>query len=121
RDELSGEVWQPVPSRLELEDAEALAIHGQGYSRFERSCYGIVQQATVFVPLKDPVKVMKLRLINTTEDVRELSVTYYAEWVLGVHREDQAAMVITQYDESSHSLIAHNTYQENFRDAHAFL
>ena len=76
---------------------------------------------TVFVPLEDPVKVIRLRLHNKTNDRRSLSVTYYAEWVLGVHREGNASFIVTDWDEESSMLIARNTYQENFREATGFL
>jgi cellobiose phosphorylase len=33
---------------------------------------------TIFVPLDDPVKVVKLRLQNRSDGRRPLSVTYYA-------------------------------------------
>ncbi|MFC5652930.1 GH36-type glycosyl hydrolase domain-containing protein [Paenibacillus solisilvae] len=120
RDEESGEYWQLAPSRAD--DAAAYNVsYGRGYTRYEHESHGLQQQMTVFVPLEDPVKIIQLKLKNTTADTRRLSVTYYAEWVLGVHREGNAPYIVTEWDESSGILLAHNTYQENFRDATAFL
>ncbi len=120
RDEESGEYWQMVPSRQN--DASTYRVsHGQGYTRYEHGSHGLRQTMTVFVPLEDPVKVIKLQLENTTSDTRRLSVTYYAEWVLGVHREGNSSFIVTEWDEPSGVLMARNSYQENFRDATAFL
>jgi cyclic beta-1,2-glucan synthetase len=38
------------------------------------------------VPLDDPIKVSRLTIRNTSEEVRRLSVTAYVEWVLGPSR-----------------------------------
>src|SRR6202022_2281505 len=73
------------------------------------------------IPLEDPVKVIELRLQNKTDKLRSLSVTYYAEWVLGVRREANSPFIVTEWDDSSYSLLARNTFQETFRDATAFL
>jgi cellobiose phosphorylase len=76
---------------------------------------------TVFVPQDDPVKVLKLRLQNSSNVRRRLSVTYYAEWVLGVRRQANASFIITEWDESAQIMLASNSYQEVFRDNTAFL
>ena len=49
-----------VPSRQN--DASTYKVsHGQGYTRYEHGSHGLRQEMTVFVPLEDPVKVIKLR------------------------------------------------------------
>lgn len=128
RDEDSGEFWQMVPSRSGP-DAEAYeegelaykASYGQGYTRYEHESRGLQQEMTVFVTEQDPVKVIRLKLRNTTSRLRRLSVTYYAEWVLGVHREGGASYIVTEFDEATGVLTARNAYQDTFRDATAFL
>ena len=67
------------------------------------------QEMTVFVPLDDPVKVIKLRLRNTTSEQRRLSVTYYAEWVLGVHREGNSSFIVTEWDQRMRCILRHAT------------
>ena len=99
RDEESGEYWQTVPSRKH--DTSTYKVsHGKGYSRYEHESHGLGQTMTVFVPLEDPIKVIKLRLKNKTSNTRRLSVTYYAEWVLGVNREGNSSFIVTEWDES---------------------
>lgn len=120
RDEESGEMWSVTPSPAHA-DRPYIAAHGRGYTRFRHESHGIMQDTTVFVPVNDPVKVVKLRLQNRTAERRRLSVTYYAEWVLGVRREANASFIVTEWDESAKILLARNTYQEAFRDATAFL
>jgi cyclic beta-1,2-glucan synthetase len=120
RDEESGEVWTVTPSPIRTTLSYAVA-HGRGYTRFCHESHGLKQEMTVFVPLEDPVKVIALRLLNKTDKRRSLSVTYYAEWVLGVQREANSPFVVTEWDDSTHSLFARNTYQETFRDATAFI
>ncbi len=120
RDEDSGEYWQMAPSRL-AHAVDFKVTHGQGYSRYEQSSHSLDQEMTVFVPKQDPVKIIKLVLQNKASEARRLSITYYVEWVLGVHREGNASSIVTAFDEASGVLIAQNSYQENFREATAFL
>ena len=88
RDDESGAIWTPTPSPIRERDAYR-ARHGQGYTVFEHSSHSIGQELTVFVPAGDPVKICRLRLQNESARQRRLTVTYYAEWVLGPTREDQ--------------------------------
>ena len=120
RDEESGEVWSATPSPVHTGQPFVVS-HGQGYTRFEHESHGFLQEATIFVPLDDPVKVIKLRLKNRTNERRRLSVAYYAEWVLGVRREANASFIVTEWSEEAKILLARNAYQETFRDAVAFL
>lgn len=120
RDEDSGDYWQPTPSR-EAAHSSYTVVHGQGYTRYEHLRYGLQTEMDVFVPLDDPVKVIRLRLFNKTADRRNLSVTYYAEWVLGVWREAHASQIVTEWNDAASVLLARNTYQETFREANAFL
>ncbi|MBF7083236.1 glycosyl transferase family 36 [Desulfallas sp. Bu1-1] len=120
RDEESGEVWSATPSTARA-DQPYTVTHGRGFTRFRHARHGIRQEMTVFVPLDDPVKVVKLRLQNRSAVQRRLSVTYYAEWVLGVLRRANASFIITEWDESAQIMLARNVYQEAFRDATAFL
>ena len=110
RDEESGALWTPTASPIRETDAYR-ARHGQGYTVYEHNSHAIGQELTVFVPLQedgngDPVKVMRLRLRNDSSRPRRLTVTYFAEWVLGTNREDQALHVQTSYDTASGAVLA---------------
>ncbi|VBB05230.1 glycosyl hydrolase 94 [Lucifera butyrica] len=123
RDEASGELWSAAPGRGDATRENGSAVpgyavtHGRGFTSFAHKRQGIRQDMTIFVPLKDPVKIVQLRLKNESAEQRHLSVTYYAEWVLGVQRQANASFVVTEWNESSRVLLARNAYQEIFRDA----
>ncbi|CAM4169618.1 glycosyl transferase family 36 [Paenibacillus alkaliterrae] len=120
RDEESGENWTMTPSSIST-SSPYLVTHGWGYSRFDHERSGIKHAMTVFVPLEEPVKVIRVQLKNTTSERRTLSVTYYAEWVIGVQRQANAPYIVTEWDASAKMMTARNQYQETFRDATAFL
>ena len=65
RDEASGEVWSAAPSAAQTE-APYKITHGRGYSTFTHERNGIHHEMTVYVPLEDPVKIMKVKLQNHT-------------------------------------------------------
>lgn len=120
RDEESGEQWFATPSTVQADQPYTVS-HGRGFTRFRHERHGVKQEMTVFVPLDDPVKVVKLRLQNRSAGLRCLSVTYFAEWVLGVQRQANAPFIVTEWEQSAQIMLARNAYQETFRDATAFL
>ena len=85
RDDDSEEIWSPTA--LPIRDpAPYVACHGQGYSRFHHGSHGILVELLQFVPPEDPIKISRLTLQNASGRSRRLSVTAYAEWVLGNSR-----------------------------------
>ncbi|TLS48684.1 glycosyl transferase family 36 [Paenibacillus antri] len=119
RDEERGDSWTVAPAGAE---GESYAVeHGRGYTRFEHARHGVRHELTLFVPLEDPVKIMKLRVRNDGAAPRRLSLTYYAEWVLGVQRPANASYIATAWNAEARILTARNTYQETFREATGFL
>jgi cyclic beta-1,2-glucan synthetase len=119
RDEDTGEAWSPTP--LPIREAEPYLIkHGQGYSIFEHSSHGIYQDLLTFCPLDAPVKVSLLRLRNETERRRRISVTSYAEWVLGPERSRMAPLIITELDSEKGAIFARNPYNNEFAHRVAF-
>ena len=118
RDEESGTVWSPTALPIREKDAYR-ARHGQGYTVFEHNSHAIGQELTVFVPLSedgtgDPVKVMKLHLRNDSSRPRRLTVTFFAEWVLGTTREDQELHVHTSYDKDSGAVLASQSWNGSY-------
>ena len=110
RDEESGACWTPTPQPIRENDAYR-ARHGQGYTVFEHNSHAIGQELTVFVPVSedgtgDPVKLYRLRLRNDSSRRRKLSVTYFADWVLGSARESSQLHVQTSRDPSSGAILA---------------
>lgn len=120
RDEESGEVWSPTASPIRLAAAIYRARHGQGYSRFEHASHGIDVDMRQFVPLDDTVKITQLLITNRSGRLREISVTAYAEWVLGNTRMPGAASITTSIDAESRVLFATNGWTSGFNTRTAF-
>jgi cyclic beta-1,2-glucan synthetase len=120
RDEETGHVWTPTPLPAG-EDGPYLVRHGPGYSAFEHHSHGLKQELTVFVAPEAPVKVVRLRLENAWNRGRRLTGTFYAEWVLGVHRDQAQQYIVSQYHTETAALLAQNPYSAEFGERVAFV
>ncbi|MGE0521231.1 MAG: hypothetical protein AB7P78_19795, partial [Candidatus Binatia bacterium] len=120
RDEETGAVWSPTPQPAGGGRAYQVR-HGIGYTIFAHRCRGIDQQLRMFVPAEDPLKIVELELTNRSERPRRLTVTYYAEWVLGTQRSATQPYVIPAFDPESETLTARNPWNEEFGSAVAFM
>ena len=118
RDEDNGEIWCPTP--LPIRDDESYVIrHAPGYSRFEHEHRGVATDLLVFVPAEDPVKIAVLGLENRSGRPRFLTVTGYAEWVLGAQREATAPFIVTELDATG-AVFARNSWNESYPSRVAF-
>ena len=115
-----GDIWSASPSTLHSKEPYKIT-HGRGYTCFEHERNGIFHEMIVYVPKEDPVKIIKFTVKNNSDVQRQISLTYYAEWVLGVGRPANAPYIVSSWNEGAHILMAQNNYQEIFRDATAFL
>jgi cyclic beta-1,2-glucan synthetase len=120
RDEETGEVWGPTAAPIRDPRASYLARHGQGYSRFELSARDIKLDLCMFVPMDDPIKISRLKIRNTSKRTRHLSVTAYAEWVLGTSRGAAAPFILTELDGETGALFARNPWDAVFGSRVAF-
>ena len=120
RDDESGTLWTPTPLPLREAGTAYRVRHGQGYSSFEHTSQSIAQDLTVFVALKDPVKICLLRLRNLSTRPRSLTVTHFVEWVLGSVREQQQIHVKTRFDKARGVMLANQTWTAPFEGAVAF-
>lgn len=88
RDDADGDywsvTWQPVGKPLAADGAPGGAVyetaHGMGYTRFSSSYRGIDATQTVFVPLDDAVEVWDVRITNSYDVPRALTVATYVEF-----------------------------------------
>lgn len=120
RDEETGLVWSPTPMPAGAETAHVIC-HGAGYSTFESQSHGLNQRLRLFAATEAPVKIAHLRLQNLWERPRRITVTYYAEWVLGTARDTHQAYIMPEFDPDKHALLATNRFNSEFGERVAFL
>ncbi len=120
RDEETGLVWSPTPMPAGAETAYVIR-HGAGYSTFESQSHGLNQKLRLFTVPDAPLKIVHLRLQNLWERPRRITVTYYAEWVLGTTRDINQAHIIPEFESNKNALLASNHFNTEFGERVAFL
>jgi cyclic beta-1,2-glucan synthetase len=120
RDEETGLVWSPTPMPSGADTAYVIR-HGAGYSIFESQSHGLNQKVRLFAAPDGPVKIVQLRLQNLWERPRRVTVTYYAEWVLGTTRDIHQAHIMPEFIPDKNALIASNRFNSEFGERVAFL
>ena len=120
RDETQGNVWSITPKPIR-DGGEYLIEHGFGYSNFKHEAFGIMGEVTMFVPMGHNLKLCKIKLKNNSDVVRDLSVTYYAELVMGVVPQHTAQHIVTYLNEENKYIYATNSYNQHFGKLKAFL
>jgi cellobiose phosphorylase len=106
-DEITGEIMTPV-SLGKTDRGIYRTRHGFGYSVFLHEEDSLDQELTVFTPIEEPVKLWNLKLKNKSGNVKYLTLTYYAEWVLGTNRENTNPYILTSYNNEHEYLSAKN-------------
>ncbi|RIK54284.1 MAG: hypothetical protein DCC57_07000, partial [Chloroflexi bacterium] len=121
RDEETGQVWSPLPLPAPA-PAPYLVRHGPGYTRYEHHSHGVAQEVRLYAAPDAPLKFARVRLRNHLERGRRLTVTFYAEWVLGVNRALSQSMILPEVSGAgSPVLLATNPYQAEFAGRCAFV
>ncbi len=119
RDEETAEVWSIAPHPVRRSGRYVIR-HGAGYTTFEHDEPGLAQELTLFVPVNDPIKILRLRVTNRSGRSRRLSATGYFEWVLGVNRDISAPHIVTEVDAGTGAILARNAYNNEFAERIAF-
>jgi cyclic beta-1,2-glucan synthetase len=121
KDKKTGSLWSPTANPVRVENSEYVIKHGHGYSKFSNNANGIKSELLQFATKEDPVKLTQLKLENQTKDNRELSVTNYIEWVLGVNRQSTAKNLIIEREPETGALLVRNPLSNHFGEKVAFL
>jgi len=119
RDEDSGCYWSASPLPRP-DDLPYLIRHGFGYSVFEHIANGIWSQMWQFADVEAPVKYIVLKLRNDSGRERKLSVTGFAEWVLGDLPQKTKMFVFTEVDFETGVLFVRNRYDSVFAEKVVF-
>ncbi len=109
----AGHVWSPTAApagAARTVGGARIARHGFGYSRYHGVAHEIETDLLVHVPLDAPLRLARLTLRNLSDVPRALSVTGYAEWVLGQARATTAAHIVTEHDSETGALFARNPF-----------
>ncbi len=114
-----GALWSPTPFPAAAADGDYLARHGQGYSCFEHARGGLRVSLTQFVAPNDPVKLTRIVLGNEGAAPRRLSLTCYAEWLLGPARPASTPLLVER--DVSGALLVRNPAHADFSSRVAFL
>src|SRR4029077_19792582 len=82
--------------------------------------HGISLELLQYVPIQDPIKISRLKIINHSDRPRRLSVTVYVEWVLGTSRSVTVPFVVTELDAETGAIFARNPWNDQFGQRVAF-
>jgi cyclic beta-1,2-glucan synthetase len=121
RDDISGKLMSPTLSPLRSSEGTYLTRHGYGFTIYERQINGLRLELTQCVPLADALKLSRLRINNSGKSSRILSVTHYAELVMGSARAASAPFVTTVHDEATGVLMAQNRWKNTGSDQVVFV
>jgi cyclic beta-1,2-glucan synthetase len=121
RDEESGALWSATPLPIREPSQSYVVRHGFGYTRYEHTSHGISLDLLQFVPLEDSLKISRLKIVNRSAQTRTLSVTHYAEWVLGNQRARMAPFIVTEREPGTAALLARNPWNTDFQSRIAFM
>jgi cyclic beta-1,2-glucan synthetase len=120
RDEETAEYWSPTPRPRAGEGGYEIR-HGAGYTEFHHHGHGVRHRLRMHAGLDPSVKVVELELENHWSRARRLTVTYFAEWVLGANRQASAPHVETDFDGENEILLARDLFNELEEAGVAFL
>ncbi|MDT8385681.1 MAG: glucoamylase family protein [Gammaproteobacteria bacterium] len=109
RDEDTGAFWSPTPLPAHGRSGY-VCRYGFGYSVFEHYEAGIASELYTYVAMDAPVKFVVVKLRNTSQRARSLSLTGYWELVLGEWRHANLMHIVTETDPHTGALFARNAY-----------
>lgn len=109
KDKEYGNIWTlnawPIP-----DNDDYYITYGFGYAKYFHASLGIIQEAEVFVPKEDSVKVNNVRFKNLTPEKRNLKLVYYIKPVLGEDETKTDGYIDLKFE--NNVIFAKNIYGE---------
>ncbi len=118
RDERSGVLTGPCLAPLRHGRGSYVTGHGFGYTQFEAEDDGLRMEMVQFVPLSDTLKIARLRISSRV--ARQVSITFYAELVLGAQRAASAQFISTWIDQETGAMFSRNRWNPDFGERVVF-
>lgn len=106
KDDTTGEIWQPTK--------KSLARHGKGYSIFESRLGNLDTKITILTSINQPIKMIKIDLINNSKLEKIISATYYNQLVLGDGSDSAKQQVQVSFNQKKGLIEAKNSFQAEF-------
>lgn len=121
QDEKNGDLLSPMFAPLKSGVGTHRARHGFGYTIFERDVSNLRIELLQLVPLSDTIKLSRLKITNTASYLRSLTVTHYAEWVLGATRAASAPFLTSEIDKTTNAMLMRNPWNISGADQVGFV
>ncbi|HEX3601156.1 MAG TPA: hypothetical protein VHU84_13485, partial [Lacipirellulaceae bacterium] len=119
RDDEASVYWSPTPGPTPAA-AEYRVRHGFGYTTFEHTSHELSQELTMFMVPDEPVKIVRLRVMNRGNRARRLSLFSFAHWGLGGLASETGIDIATTYDVKARAIFATNPHRELYGEYVAF-
>jgi cyclic beta-1,2-glucan synthetase len=120
RDEETGTFWSATPAPRAAA-TPYLIEHGLGITRFGHQSHGMEQWVRVVVDPEKPVKLIEFELRNVWHRPRRLTITYYAEWILGTRASQCSRFIRQTVEADTRALFAQNSWLLDDPEQTAFL
>ena len=110
------------PTARPFPQGRHITRHGFGATEYihQRPDLGLDLDLVQFVPRDDPIKISRLRLTNSGPWPATFTVTWYAEVVLGLDRQQTAEHLVTEHDTETNALFVRNPWSTQFADQLVF-
>ena len=90
--------------------------YGFGYAKYEHENIGIRQEAEIFVPKEDSVKVQIIKLKNETLRKRKIKLVYYLKPVMGEDEVKTKGLLKFKFDRNSNTILAQNISNSDYKN-----
>lgn len=120
RDEETGDSWSLTP-QPKPDNCPYRVTHSIGESVFEHNSHGLEQRLQVFVDAVEPIKYLRVSLINTWPRERRLTVTFATEWLLGNGFTTNRHLLFPEQDSDTDALLVRSGFARENSEQLAFV